>query len=393
MGEQPGRKKQTGKSALKMQPISSASAEFTFQIPAVEIARSLLEWFKPEARPMPWRDPRSEGTPLSDYAYGIWISESMLQQTQVSTVIPYWKRWMEKWPRVASLAAACEEEVLLMWEGLGYYNRARNLLKAARKVMEIHGGVFPSRHEELLELPGVGPYTAGAVCSIAYNHPRAIVDGNVIRLLSRLFTLSFTQRPSELKPQDLLWQISESLVRAAAEIEHPQSCSAFNQAMMDMGATICTPTNPLCLTCPLSPHCKAYKEQSQSQYPQPPARPALVLREDTALLVRDAGKNILLQKRTATGRNHGFWQLPLVENTPLPKAQEAFHPLRLSFISREPLARLQHHITCYRITLKVYPGKAEGGFSPGENLRFFSEKELGAIPVTSSHRKLLQKIL
>jgi adenine-specific DNA glycosylase len=98
MGEQPGRKKQTGKSALKMQPVSSAAAEFTFQIPAVEIARSLLEWFKPEARPMPWRDPRSEGTPLSDYAYGIWISESMLQQTQVSTVIPYWKRWMEKWP-------------------------------------------------------------------------------------------------------------------------------------------------------------------------------------------------------------------------------------------------------------------------------------------------------
>ena len=393
MGAQPVRKKQTGKSASKRQPVSSSAAEFTLQIPAVEIARSLLEWFDPQARPMPWRNPRPEGTPLSDYAYGIWISESMLQQTQVSTVIPYWKRWMEKWPRVASLAAACEEEVLLMWEGLGYYNRARNLLKAARKVMEVHGGVFPTRHEELLELPGIGPYTAGAICSIAYNHPRAIVDGNVIRLLSRLFTLSCTQRPSEIKPQDLLWQISESLVRAAARIEHPQSCSAFNQAMMDMGATICTPANPLCLTCPLSAHCKACREQSQNQYPQAQARPALVLREDTALLVRDAGKNILLQKRTATGRNRGFWQLPLMENTPLPKAQEAFHPLGLSFTSREPLARLRHHITCYRITLKVYPGKTEGGFSPDENLRFFPEKELGTIPVTSSHRKLLKKIL
>ncbi len=392
MGEQPVRKKQSRKGALKT-PVSSAAADFIARISAGEIARSLLEWFKPEARPMPWRNPRPEGTPLSDYAYGIWISESMLQQTQVSTVIPYWTRWMEKWPRVASLAAASEEEVLLMWEGLGYYNRARNLLKAARKVMELHGGVFPTRHEELLELPGIGLYTAGAICSIAYNHPHAIVDGNVIRLLCRLFTLSFTQRPSELKPQDLIWQISESLVRAAAQIEHPQSCSAFNQAMMDMGATICTPTNPLCLTCPLSTHCKAYKEQSQSQYPQPLARPAIILREDTALLVRDAENHILLQKRTAAGRNHGFWQLPLMENSPLPEAQEAFHPSGLSFTSREPLARLQHHITCYRITLKVYPGKTEGGFSPDENLRFFSEKELGAIPVTSSHRKLLRKIL
>ncbi|NCC84172.1 MAG: A/G-specific adenine glycosylase [Clostridia bacterium] len=392
MGEQPARKKQSRKGALKT-PVSSAATDFIAQIPGGEIARSLLEWFKPEARPMPWRNPRPEGTPLSDYAYGIWISESMLQQTQVSTVIPYWTRWMEKWPRVASLAAASEEEVLLMWEGLGYYNRARNLLKAARKVMELHGGVFPTRHEELLELPGIGLYTAGAICSIAYNHPRAIVDGNVIRLLCRLFTLSFTQRPSELKPQELLWQISERLVRAAAQIEHPQSCSAFNQAMMDMGATICTPTNPLCLTCPLSPHCKAYKEQSQSQYPQPLARPALILREDTALLVRDAENHILLQKRTAAGRNHGFWQLPLMENKPLPEAQEAFHPPGLSFISREPLAQLQHHITCYRITLKVYPGKTDDGFSPDENLRFFSEKELGAIPVTSSHRKLLRKIL
>lgn len=392
MGEQPARKKQSRKGALKT-PVSSAAADFIARISAGEIARSLLEWFKPEARPMPWRNPRPEGTPLSDYAYGIWISESMLQQTQVSTVIPYWTRWMEKWPRVASLAAASEEEVLLMWEGLGYYNRARNLLKAARKVMELHGGVFPTRHEELLELPGIGLYTAGAICSIAYNHPHAIVDGNVIRLLCRLFTLSFTQRPSELKPQDLIWQISESLVRAAAQIEHPQSCSAFNQAMMDMGATICTPTNPLCLTCPLSTHCKAYKEQSQSQYPQPLARPALILREDTALLVRDAENNILLQKRTAAGRNHGFWQLPLMENKPLPKVLEAFHPPGLSFISQEPLARLQHHITCYRITLKVYPGKTAAGFSPDENLRFFSEKELGAIPVTSSHRKLLRKIL
>jgi A/G-specific adenine glycosylase len=392
MGEQPARKKQSRKGALKT-PVSSAAADFIARISAGEIARSLLEWFKPEARPMPWRNPRPEGTPLSDYAYGIWISESMLQQTQVSTVIPYWTRWMEKWPRVASLAAASEEEVLLMWEGLGYYNRARNLLKAARKVMELHGGVFPTRHEELLELPGIGLYTAGAICSIAYNHPHAIVDGNVIRLLCRLFTLSFTQRPSELKPQDLIWQISESLVRAAAQIEHPQSCSAFNQAMMDMGATICTPTNPLCLSCPLSPHCKAYKEQSQSQYPQPLARPALILREDTALLVRDAENNILLQKRTAAGRNHGFWQLPLMENKPLPKVLEAFHPPGLSFISQEPLARLQHHITCYRITLKVYPGKTAAGFSPDENLRFFSEKELGAIPVTSSHRKLLRKIL
>lgn len=392
MGEQPVRKKQSRKGALKT-PVSSAAADFIARISAGEIARSLLEWFKPEARPMPWRNPRPEGTPLSDYAYGIWISESMLQQTQVSTVIPYWTRWMEKWPRVASLAAASEEEVLLMWEGLGYYNRARNLLKAARKVMELHGGVFPTRHEELLELPGIGLYTAGAICSIAYNHPHAIVDGNVIRLLCRLFTLSFTQRPSELKPQDLIWQISESLVRAAAQIEHPQSCSAFNQAMMDMGATICTPTNPLCLTCPLSTHCKAYKEQSQSQYPQPLARPALILREDTALLVRDAENNILLQKRTAAGRNHGFWQLPLMENKPLPKALEAFHPPGLSFISQEPLTQLQHHITCYRITLKVYPGKTDAGFSPDENLRFFSEKELGAIPVTSSHRKLLRKIL
>ena len=372
---------------------SSAAARFIASIPGEELASALLEWFDPEARPMPWRKPKPEDTPLAEHAYGIWISESMLQQTQVTTVIPYWERWMAKWPDVASLAAASEEEVLLMWEGLGYYNRARNLLKAARKVMELHGGIFPTEHGELLKLPGIGPYTAGAICSIACNQPCPIVDGNIIRLLSRLFTLSATPQAGSPKPEELLWQISESLVQAAARLQYPQSCSAFNQAMMDMGARLCIPANPLCLTCPLQRHCKAFKEGSQSQYPQRPPRPLLTPREDTALLVRNGQGQILLQKRTLAGRNHGFWQLPLMEETPLQKALEAFEPPGLLLASRKPLATLRHHITCYRITLKVYEGKATQGLALGEHLRFVSGKELAAIKLTGSQRKILRKIL
>jgi A/G-specific adenine glycosylase len=281
----------------------------------------------------------------------------MLQQTQVSTVIPYWTRWMEKWPRVASLAAASEEEVLLMWEGLGYTtNRARNLLKAARKVMELHGGVFPTRHEELLELPGIGLYTAGAICSIAYN-TRTRSSTAMSSGFSAGSSLSpLPSGPRSSKPQDLIWQISESLVRAAAQIEHPQSCSAFQPGDDGYGGHDLHSTNPLCLSCPLSPHCKAYKEQSQSQYPQPLARPALILREDTVSWSGTPRITFYFRNAPPPGAITVFAAAAHGKQA-ASESSGGIPPSRSEFISQEPLARLQHHITCYRITLKVYRAK------------------------------------
>ena len=357
------------------------------EFPYRETAEKLLAWFRPEARPMPWRELKSDGTPHS--AYSIWISESMLQQTQVATVIPYWKRWMERWPDAAALAQATEQEVMKMWEGLGYYNRARNLLKAAQEIMKRFNGEFPSEHSELLSLPGIGPYTAGAICSIAFNQPRPIVDGNVVRVLCRLLTITFEQIPSELKPRDLLWRISTELVCRAAECDHPRACSYFNQAMMDLGATVCTPLNPSCLLCPLNAICKACAEGSQALYPCKKNLPQTVRREDIAVFVKDEQGRVLMERRSADSRNQGFWQMPLAEECDHEKAVVYFRKKHIR-LEEKQLTQLKHAITKFQITVKLYPGKTDAKFKEKKDLCFVTAEELKQLPVTASHCKLLR---
>src|SRR6185436_16761389 len=221
-------------------------------IPAVRaIVNKLLRWFAANARDLPWRrttDP-----------YAIWISEIMLQQTQVSTVIPYFERWMRELPDVSSLSRAREQKVLKLWEGLGYYTRARNLHRVAKS---LNGDAFPHEFDEVLKLPGIGRYTAGAICSIAFNQPTAILDGNVRRVLSRLFAKN-----------EELWEAAEQLVVLASRTNAARACAALNQSLMELGALICTPHQPRCGECPIVANCAAQKLGRIGDFPAKPVRP------------------------------------------------------------------------------------------------------------------------
>src|SRR5437764_10145580 len=188
------------------------------------LIRPLLAWFRQHARDLPWRRTRDP--------YAIWISEIMLQQTQVKTVVPYWRRWMRKLPGLRALARARPDTVLKLWEGLGYYSRARNLQTAAQRIVEKHAGRFPQRFDQVLALPGIGRYTAGAICSIAFNQPTPVLDGNVIRVLTRVFGIA--ENPREKKTNAELWNLATQLVVCAARnVKHASPCSHLNQSLME----------------------------------------------------------------------------------------------------------------------------------------------------------------
>ena len=210
----------------------------------------LLNWFAANARDLPWRRMQDP--------YAIWVSEIMLQQTQVKTVIPYWQRWMREVPTIAALAKARPEKIHKLWEGLGYYTRVRNMQHAAQQIISQYNGRFPENFDDILSLSGVGRYTAGAISSIAFNQPRPILDGNVIRVLTRVFGI--TTDPRERKTNAQLWRLAEELVLHASRTTHHVSpCSHLNQSLMELGALVCTPRSPLCVDCPLTKSCIARK--------------------------------------------------------------------------------------------------------------------------------------
>lgn len=211
----------------------------------VNFRRDLITWYHCNRRSMPWR---GDNTNIPVTAYSVWVSEVMLQQTRVDTVIEYWNRWMENFPTVQSLAQASPEDVNRLWAGLGYYRRAQNLLAGAKYVVDKHHGEVPSTKQELLQVPGIGPYTAGAISSIAFSKCEPVVDGNVLRVFSRLFASKLEVGSGKL--EKLSWNLAEQLV-------DPDSPAAFNQAVMELGATVCKPTNPSCSTCPVRVYCKA----------------------------------------------------------------------------------------------------------------------------------------
>lgn len=253
-----------------------------------DIAAPLLDWYDANARTLPWRAP--PGMPAPD-PYRVWLSEVMLQQTQVATVIPYFQKFMTRWPDFASLAAADDADLMSAWAGLGYYARARNLLAAARAVAADHGGVLPGTEAELRRLPGFGPYTAAAVAAIAFGQRAVVVDGNVERVIARLFALA-----------DPLPGAKPRIHEFADAITPDARAGDFAQAMMDLGATICTPRAPKCLLCPLSAQCDARAEGKPEAYPvKTPkrARPTRygtmfwARRNDEVLLVRRPGKGLL----------------------------------------------------------------------------------------------------
>ena len=283
----------------------------------------LLDWFSANARDLPWRRTRDP--------YAIWVSEIMLQQTQVKTVIPFWNRWLRELPTIKSAAKAPSAKIHKLWEGLGYYTRVRNLQKAAQAIVEKHGGKFPENFNDVLALPGIGRYTAGAICSIAFNQPTPILDGNVIRVLTRIF--SNAENPKEKKTNARLWQLAEELVQNSKS-----HCSNLNQSLMELGALICTPRNPQCLICPVKKLCVAFKENRVEELPNLGKRQAATARTFFAFVIERNGKFLVRQRPIGIVNAH-LWEFPNFEINGEKKTRRK-SLIRLSILRRRNFNRL-----------------------------------------------------
>jgi A/G-specific adenine glycosylase len=273
----------------------AGNATYTFSVTPVELQRAFVKWFRAGHRDMPWRKTRDP--------YAIWVSEIMLQQTRVETVTPYFERWMRRFPTVRALAEAPLDDVLKHWSGLGYYARARNLHRAAQTIVREHGGRFPSDREGVRSLPGIGPYTAGAILSIAFDRPEPILDGNVARVLARLFRIPGAVDETAFKKR--VWQLAAELVPAEAPGD-------FNQALMELGATVCTPRAPSCERCPVRSGCGAHADGDPERWPAPKRKAALRAVEQVTVLLERDGKLVMV-RREPNGLWGGLWEPPTGE--------------------------------------------------------------------------------
>ncbi len=346
------------------------------------VVPALLDWFGVNARDLPWRRTRDP--------YAIWASEIMLQQTQVKTVIPYFERWMRTLPTIQSLAEAPEEQIHKLWEGLGYYSRVRNMQRAARVIVERHGTVFPQAFDEVLALPGIGRYTAGAVCSIAFNQAAPILDGNVIRVLTRLFGIRENARERETNGR--LWKLAEEFVAAAArESREPKACSALNQSLMELGATVCTPRAPQCQACPLRRRCVARREGCVDSLPNLGVRAASQARRFVAAVIERDGR-VLVRQRPAGVVNARLWEFPNVEITASADGAAMIAALErelgCELAALEPLCTIRHSITRYRITLEAFRGGVNGARLRMDAGEWRSPREIAQLPFTSAHRRV-----
>ena len=258
-----------------------------------QIAPGLLEWWDAGHEDLPWRQNRDP--------YAVWVAEIMLQQTQISTIIPYFQRWMAKFPDVETLAAASLDEVLKLWEGLGYYSRARNLHAAANTVCGEYGGQIPQGVNELMKLKGIGRYTAGAIESIAFDRPAPVLDGNVIRVISRLWDVEQDVTKSATRRQ--LWHLAEQMV-------DPERPGDFNQALMELGQKLCLSALPLCQRCPLSTLCLSRQRGTQSERPVRPPRKSTPHHDVTAGVILGEDEKLLIARRPMDGLLGGLWEFP-----------------------------------------------------------------------------------
>ena len=309
--------------------------------------KPLIRWYEAHARDLPWR--------RTNDPYRVWISEIMLQQTTVVAVIPYFERFLKRFPTVKDLAQADESEVLKLWEGLGYYSRARNIHKAAGIVTEQFDGVFPSTVTELQQLPGIGRYTAGAIVSFAFDERAPIVEANTLRLYARL--LGYDCDPRSKEGQRLLWEFAEAVL--------PQSQPGrFNQALMELGASVCSPKSPQCETCPVSGFCRAFRDQTQSTIPRLAKRAEITAVTEASIAVRKKDK-YLLRRRTAAERWAGLWDFVRFELAPAASIAQIVDTVReqtgLKIVLGSQIAELKHAVTRYRITLKCFTAESVSG--------------------------------
>ena len=354
------------------------------------LRRGLLAWYRQHARVLPWRrntDP-----------YQVWVSEVMLQQTQVVTVIPYFNRFVAAFPTVRALAEASEQSVLRQWEGLGYYRRARQLHRAARQCMELHDGAFPSEHSAVRALPGIGRYTAGAILSIAFDAREPILEANTVRLWSRL--LAYRNSPYDSAGQQVLWQAAEqSLPR--------RGVGAFNQALMELGATICLPKSPRCDICPVANLCAARAAGLQAVIPSPKPRPNVEQMHEAAVVIRRKDE-ILLIERGESARWAGMWDFPRFPVTqhggPVPNQelidQELVERVRdmtgLEVRPVKKLAEIRHGVTRFRITLHCHEAqhlRKSRQTCNAPNSRWLKPSELAEYPLSVTGRKLSRMLV
>jgi A/G-specific adenine glycosylase len=345
-----------------------------------DLRRRLSAWYRRNARDLPWR---KNGDP-----YRVWVSEIMLQQTQVATVRGYFERFMAALPTIDALAAAEEDSVLRLWEGLGYYRRARQLHRAAKIVVAEHGGRFPSDPQHVRQLPGIGRYTAGAILSIAFDLPHPILEANTIRLLSRL--LAYRGSTHSTAGQQLLWHAAQTLLPA-------RGAGTFNQAQMELGSQVCRPRDPDCPHCPLVRLCPTFRDSLQSKIPAPRPKPQIEAVREAAVVIRRRGK-ILLIRRGAHERWAGLWDFPRVvcdspDASPTPaeltaKIRAATGVAADNFQLR---TTLRHGVTRFRITLECYEARAAGpGMrkKPAPEMRWITLSELPEYPLNTTGRKL-----
>ena len=347
------------------------------------ISRDLLTWFDAHRREMPWRNTRDP--------YAIWVSEIMLQQTQVATVIPYYERFLKAFPTPEALAKAPEQRVLKLWEGLGYYSRARNLHKAAKHITADHAGRLPATPEGLLSLPGIGRYTAGAIASIAFGLNEPVLDGNVMRVLSRLFNIHDVLQ--DTATQKSLWALAEKLLPAGRPGD-------FNQAMMELGAMVCTPRSPECDTCPLRARCRARKAGCQAELPNKKKPKAVPHYTIVAGVIRNARGQILIDRRPPTGMLAGLWEFPGGKVEPgetleQALAREVMEEVGLTVDIGELLDVTEHAYSHFRITLHTFACTRVAGRIRAiacEAVRWVRAAELPDYPFPKANHAVLKQL-
>ena len=340
----------------------------------MEISALLLRWYDEHARVLPWRgihDP-----------YRTWVSETMLQQTRVETVLSYYNRFLERFPDVAALAQAPEDDVMKLWEGLGYYRRARNLQKGARQVVDEYGGEIPSDVEQLLKISGIGAYTAGAIASIAFEKPVPAVDGNVIRVVSRV---------TGIRENVGVPSVKRRIERTAAELVPQERPGDFNQAMMDLGATVCTPGTPSCDRCPLTGLCDAYRAGDPEDIPELPRKnPPKELDYDLCLIF--SGDRVLMRQRTET-MLQGLWIYPMLDgwHTMTQLSAAAKRKTGLTVRAVEAAGEARHVFTHQVWRMKLYTMTAEATEAP-EGWRFVSLDEMDALALPTAVKRAAEVV-
>jgi len=348
------------------------------------LRKRLLAWYAAHARDLPWRRTRDP--------YPIWVSEIMLQQTTVTAVIPYYERFLAAFPTVHALAAADVHDVLKLWEGLGYYSRGRNLHRAAQVIVNEHGGRFPDDVAGLQALPGIGRYTAGAIASFSRNVRAPIVEANTLRLYARL--LGFAGDPRSSIGQALLWEFAEQLLPR-------RRCGRVNQALMELGATVCRPAEPDCAACPLSRDCLAFRDGTQAQIPAPKPRPVITQVVEAAIAVRKHGR-YLLRQRGPDERWAGLWDFPRFEVSTGDHAVQDSTPLRRRLVAElagltglsaeigDLITEIHHSVTRFRIRLLCFEATHQRGSirSADAECRWVRPGEFGSLALSVSGRRL-----